>query len=379
MPSARFFATSPKGVESILAKELKALGIENLKTAGGGVHFEGSMETLYRANLWLRTANRVLMQLAEFPCPTPQILYQNARQYRWNDWISAQQTLAVDCNCRNSAINHSHFAALKIKDAIVDQIRDSTGSRPNVDVRNPNVRVNAHIANDRCVLSLDSSGDGLHMRGYRRQATEAPIRETLAAAIVELADWNSEGFFIDPMCGSGTILIEAALKALNYAPGLLRVGSRSFGFQQWRGFDQQCWDEIVSEARNQVRERIPGRLLGYDLSRAAVGIAKNNVSTAGLTSHIRLSRGDVFNLHPSGHTGIIACNLPFGERSGDAEALVPLYKGVGDILKQRCTGYKAYLFSGNLKLVKSIGLRPSRRFAVQNGPIECRLLEYKLY
>ena len=198
MPSARFFATSAKGVEPILTKELMELGIYNLETASGGVQFEGSMETLYRANLWLRTANRVLMQLAVFPCPTPEVLYQNARQIRWSEWISAQQTLAVDCNCRNSAITHSHFATLKIKDAVVDQIRDSTGRRPNVNTRNPDIRVNAHIANDTCVLSLDASGDGLHMRGYRRQTTEAPIRETLAAAIVELSDWNSEGFFIDP-------------------------------------------------------------------------------------------------------------------------------------------------------------------------------------
>ena len=379
MPIARFFATSAKGIESILAKELKELGVENLKTASGGVHFEGSMEALYRANLWLRTANRVLMQLAVFPCPTPQVLYQNARQIRWSEWISAQQTLTVDCNCRDSAITHSHFAAQKIKDAVVDQIRDNTGSRPNVDTRNPDVRVNAHIANDSCVLSLDASGDGLHMRGYRRQATEAPIRETLAAAIVELADWNSEGFFIDPMCGSGTILIEAALKALNYAPGLLRVGNRCFGFQRWRDYNGECWEQIVSEARNRIHDKILGRLLGYDLSRTAVNIAKMNVSAAGLTNQIRLSRGNVLNLSPSGQTGVIACNLPFGERSGDVEALAPLYKGIGDILKQRCTGFKAYLFTGNLKLVKSIGLRPSRRFALHNGPIECRLLEYELY
>ena len=379
MPHARFFATSAKGVEPILAKELEKLGIKNLGTVSGGVNFEGSMETLYRANLWLRTANRVLMRLAVFPCPTPQILYQNTRQIRWSDRISAQQTLAVDCNCRDSAITHARYAALKIKDAIVDQIRDNTGSRPNIDTQNPDIRVNAHIAKDICTLSLDASGDGLHTRGYRRQTTDAPIRETLAAAIVELVDWNSEGFFIDPMCGSGTILIEAALKALNYAPGLLRVGNRSFGFQHWREFNPVLWNEIVNEARGQIREKIPGRLLGYDLSRAAVKIAKINVNAAGLTNQIRLSRGDVLNLNPSGHTGVIACNLPFGERSGDAEALAPLYKGVGDILKQRCTGYKAYLFTGNLKLMKSIGLRPSRRFALYNGAIECRLLEYDLY
>ena len=379
MPNVRFFATSAKGVEPILAKELKELGIANLETVSGGVYFEGSMKALYRANLWLRTANRVLMPLAEFPCHTPQILYQNAREIRWNERISARQTLAVDCNCRDSAITHARYAALKIKDAIVDQIRDTTGSRPNVDTQNPDIRVNAHIANDICNLSLDASGDGLHVRGYRRQTTEAPIRETLAAAIVELVDWNAEGFFIDPMCGSGAILIEAALKAFNYAPGLLRVGNRSFGFQRWREFNQVHWDEIVNEARSQIREKIPGRLLGYDLSRTAVSIAKTNADAAGLTNRIRLSRGDVLNLSPSGHTGVIACNLPFGERSGDVEELAPLYKGVGDILKQRCTGYKAYLFTGNLKLAKSVGLRPSRRFALYNGAIECRLLEYELY
>ena len=379
MPNARFFATSAKGVEPILAKELKELGIENLQAVSGGVYFEGSMESLYRANLWLRTANRVLMPLAEFPCHTPQVLYQNAREIRWNERISARQTLAVDCNCRDSAITHARYAALKIKDAIVDQIRDTTGSRPNVDTQNPDIRVNAHIANDICNLSLDASGDGLHVRGYRRQTTEAPIRETLAAAIVELVDWNAEGFFIDPMCGSGTILIEAALKALNYAPGLLRVGNQSFGFQRWREFNQVHWNEIVNEARSQIREKIPGRLLGYDLSRTAVSIAKTNADAAGLTNRIRLLRGDVLNLSPSGHTGVIACNLPYGERSGDVEELAPLYKGVGDILKQRCTGYKAYLFTGNLKLAKSIGLRPSRRFALYNGAIECRLLEYELY
>lgn len=379
MPSTPFFATCAKGVEPILAKELKELGVQNFRTASGGAHFEGSMEAMYRANLWLRTANRVLMRLAVFSCPTPQVLYQNVRQIRWHDWISAQQTLAVDCNCRNSAISHSHFAALKIKDAIVDQIRDSTGSRPNVDTQDPDIRVNAHIANDSCVLSLDSSGVGLHMRGYRRQAAEAPLRETLAAAIVELADWNSEGFFIDPMCGSGTILIEAGMKALNYAPGLLRSGPKTFGFQRWRGFNETCWAALVDEAKDRIRDGIPGRLLGYDMSRRAIEIAKGNITIAGLSHCVRLAKGNVLKLNPSGHTGTIACNLPFGERSGDVEALVPLYKGFGDILKQRCTGYKAYLFTGNLKLAKSIGLRPSRRIILYNGPIECRLLEYELY
>ncbi len=379
MVNSRFFATTAKGIESILAKELRVLGVQNVAPVSGGVHFEGSMRDMYRANLWLRTANRVLMQLAEFPCSTPEALYENTRQIPWDQWTSIQQTLAVNCHCRNSSITHSHYAALKVKDAIVDQFRDKTGRRPNVDTKHPFLRVNAYISEDVCVLSLDSSGDALHMRGYRRQATGAPLRETLAAAIVDLVGWDSEGFFIDPMCGSGTILIEAALKTMNYAPGLLRCRDNAFGFQRWPRFDNKLWEKLTGEATNQIRENIPGRVLGYDISRSAIEVARENVAASGLARKIRLARGDVLNLYPSGHTGRIVCNLPFGERSGKSEELVTLYKGVSDILKQRCTGYKAYLFTGNLALAKAIALRTSRRFTLYNGPIECRLLEYELY
>ena len=379
MVNSRFFATTAKGIESILAKELRVLGVQNIAPVTGGVHFEGSMRDMYRANLWLRTANRVLMQLAEFPCSTPEALYEHTRQIPWDQWTSIQQTLAVNCHCRDSSITHSHYAALKIKDAIVDQFRDKTGRRPNVDTKHPFLRVNAYISEDVCVLSLDSSGDGLHMRGYRRQSTGAPLRETLAAAIVDIVGWDGEGFFIDPMCGSGTILIEAALRTMNYAPGLLRCRDNGFGFQRWPRFDKRLWESQIGEATNQIRDNIPGRVLGYDISRLAIEVATENVAASGLARKIRLARGDVLNLYPSGHTGRVVCNLPFGERSGRSEELVTLYRAVSDILKQRCTGYKAYLFTGNLALAKSIALRTSRRFTLYNGPIECRLLEYELY
>ena len=379
-PPIRFFATAAKGIESIVAKELKGIDAQNIQPISGGVHFEGSMETLYRANLWLRTANRVLMPIAEFSCTTPQTLYDNVRQIRWHDWMGLEQTLAIDCNCRDSQINHSHYAALKIKDAIVDQFRDQTGRRPNVDVRSPDLRVNAYIVKDRCVLSLDTSGDRLHLRGYRRQAGEAPLRETLAAAIVELVEWDSEGMFIDPMCGSGTILIEAALKAMNYAPGLLRCRrTKGFGFQRWPGFNRKLWGKLVDEAKAQIREKIPGRLLGHDLSKNAIQIASQNAKEAGLEKQIRFSRGNVLNLRPRGNKGVIVCNPPYGERLGELDELKSLYKSFGDVLKQRCTGYTAYLFTGNLKLAKFIGLRTARRLILYNGPIECRLLKYELF
>ena len=384
MTNTRFFATAAKGTESLVEKELAAIGARHIRPTVGGVHFEGGLETLYRANLWLRTANRMLMPIAEFACPTPQALYENVRNVRWRDWMTVDTTFAVDCNCRDSQISHSHYAALKIKDAIVDQFRDAIGRRPNVDRRQPMLRVNAHIVKDRCVLSLDASGDRLHRRGYRRQASDAPLRETLAAAIVGLVDWDSEGMFIDPMCGSGTIVIEATLKAMNYAPGLLRCGTHvserdGFGFQRWRNFDRKLWTRLTDEARDGIREKIPGRLLGYDISRPAIHIASENSKLAGLERHVRFMRGDALKLSPRGNRGVIVCNLPYGERTGEVEALRSLYSGFGNVLKQRCSGYTAYLFTGNLKLAKWIGLRTAKRFTLYNGPIECRLLKYELF
>ena len=384
MPNTRFFATAAKDTALLVAKELEAFNAQNIRATTGGVHFEGSMETLYRANLWLRTANRVLMPIAEFPCPTPEALYENVRHIRWGDRMTLHQTLAVDCNCRDSQISHSRYAALKIKDAIVDQFRDETGSRPNVDPRHPDLQISAHIVKDQCVLSLDSSGARLHLRGYRCQATDVPLRETLAAAIVALVEWDGNGMFIDPMCGSGTILIEAALKAMNYAPGLIRwrdapSEKRAFGFQRWPGFDWRLWRGLIDEARMSIRQKIPGRLLGYDISREAIAIAAQNAQIAGLEKHIRFARGDALKLSPRGNRGIIVCNLPYGERTGEFEELKSLYEGFGNVLKQRCTGYNAYLFTGNSKLAKCIGLRTSKRFTLYNGPIECRLLKYELF
>ena len=378
MLSTRFFATTAKGIEPILVDELVALGGQDVQPTIGGVHFTGTLETLYRANLWLRTANRVLMPLAEFPCPTPEALYEGARLVRWQDWLSLTQTFAVDGTCRDSQITHSHYAALKIKDAIVDGLRELTGQRPNVELRQPDLRINAHIASDHCVLSLDASGERLNVRGYRRQAQEAPLRETLAAAIVALVDWDSEGVFIDPMCGSGTILIEAAMRAMKMAPGLLRPQG-AFGFQRWPTYDERLWQRLIDEAKDSIGEHISGRLLGYDISREAVSMAQHNAQLAGINRRFHVERGDILNLRPKGKRGVVVCNLPYGERTGDVEALKLLYRGVGDVLKQRFTGYTAYLFTGNLALAKCVGLRTSRRYTLYNGQIECRLLKYELF
>lgn len=376
MTKQHFFATTAKGVEEVLAAELVRLGAEDVATESGGVRFGGGMEAAYRANLWLRTASRVLMPLAEFACETPEQLYQGVRTVDWTSYLTPAMTLAVDCNLRDSALTHSGFVALKTKDAMVDDVRDRLGSRPNVDTKDPDLRVNVRLFRNRCTLSLDCSGTPLDRRGYRLERHEAPLKENLAAALVELSGWDGSVPLLDPMCGTGTIAIEAALKALRIPSGLLRAG---FGFQRWLGFDRPLWDRLVEEARQGMLADLPAPVLGSDISHSAIAMANENARRAGVGELIRLGRGPIAELAPPPGPGILIFNPPYGKRLGEEEALKPLYKEIGDVMKRRCKGYTAYLFTGNLELAKSVGLKAARRIVLYNGPIECRLLKYELY
>jgi putative N6-adenine-specific DNA methylase len=376
MTEEQFFATTAKGVEEVLAAELERLGCPEVQVEGGGVRFGGGMEACYRANLWLRTASRVMMPLAEFPCETPDDLYRGVRQIPWTRYLTPAMTLAVDCNLRDSALTHSGFVALKTKDAIVDELRDRLGTRPSVDTKDPDLRVNVRLFRNVCTLSLDSSGTPLDRRGYRLERHEAPLKENLAAALVEFSGWDGSTPFVDPMCGTGTIVIEAALKGLNIAPGLLRAG---FGFQRWPGFDRLLWSRLVKEARQARLVELPAPVLGSDISHAAIAMAHENARRAGVGELISLGRIPVAELEPPPGPGVLVLNPPYGKRLGEEEALKPLYKEVGDVLKQRCKGYTAYLFTGNLQLAKSVGLKATRRIVLYNGPIECRLLKYEMY
>lgn len=371
-----FFATAGKGVEELLADELRGLGIAVTAVESGGVRFEGGIDACWRANLWLRTANRVLVPLAVFPCTNPQELYDGVRAITWTRHITPEMTLAVDCSLRESALTHSGFVALKTKDAIVDEIRDRCGRRPNVDTRDPDLRVNVHLVKNRCTVSLDSSGTPLDRRGYRLERTEAPLRETLAAALVELSGWDGGMPLADPMCGSGTILIEATLKAARRAPGLLRKG---FGFQRWPGFDPSLWKRLQTEAREQALPSLSSPVVGSDRSAQALAVARQNARRAGVEEMLTLSQRDVRDFAPPPGPGVILFNPPYGQRLDEEEALKPLYRLIGDVMKKRCTGYTAYLFTGSQELAKCVGLRASRRFVLFNGPIECRLLKYELY
>lgn len=371
-----FFATAAKGVEEVLADEIRSLGIADLSIEKGGVRFSGDLGVCYRANLWLRTAQRILMPVAEFPCDSPQILYEGVRSIPWTRYLTPEMTLAVTCNLRDSAMTHSGFVALKTKDAIVDSMRDSHGHRPNVDTVEPDLLVNVHLVRNSCTVSLDTSGTGLDKRGYRLETKEAPLRETLAAAIIHLSGWDGASNLVDPMCGSGTIPIEAALKASCRPPGLVRSG---FGFQRWPGYDASLWGSIVREAREKALSELPEMVVGSDASSGAIRNARRNAERAGIAQFVTFGNRDIEEVSPPPPPGIVLCNPPYGVRLGEEETLKPLYRKIGDMLKRRFNGYTAYILTGNAALASCVGLRASRRIVLFNGPIECRLLRYELY
>lgn len=342
----------------------------------GGVRFTGDLSACYRANLWLRTASRILITLTEFPCHSPQDLYDGVRALPWDRYLTPDTTLAVECVLRDSALTHSGFVALKTKDAIVDTLRDRFGRRPSVNPKDPDLLVNVHLVRNRCTISLDSSGTGLDRRGYRAEAGEAPLRETLAAALVLLTDWDGTVPLVDPLCGSGTILIEAVLKALNRAPGLVR---ERFGFQRWPAFDVPRWRRLLEEARQTERTTLAVPILGSDRLEDVLAVARGNSRRAGVEKFISFEARDLRDLVPPPAPGVILTNPPYGRRLGDEEQLKSFYRQIGDVFKQRCAGYTAWLFTGNLDLAKEVGLKASRRIALFNGPLDCRLLKYDLY
>lgn len=374
-PPLNCFAAVPRGAEELAGAELAALGIVEVKPGKGGVSFRTDRGGIYRANLWLRTASRVLVQLATFPCSAPTELYAGVYAISWQELITPDMTLAVDCSLRDSALTHSGFVALKTKDAVVDRIRESCGSRPNVDTASPDVRINVHLHKNICTVSLDSSGDSLDRRGYRLERNEAPLRETLAAAVVALTGWDGSIPLADPMCGSGTIPVEAALVAARIPPGF----HRQFGFQRWLDFDNGLWDRICAEAAAGIRRLPTGLITGYDLDGRALLLAGRNTAKAGLEGQIHFFHSALQEFRPEGDKGVVILNPPYGKRLGEEDDLRELYCQIGDVMKKQCRGWTGYVLTGNLELAKYIGLKASRRFVLFNGAIECRLLKYDLY
>ncbi|MFH1147371.1 MAG: THUMP domain-containing protein [Pseudomonadota bacterium] len=384
-PHMAFFATAPKGIEPLLAEELRNLEAKEVVQTRAGVSFRGALATAYRACLWSRLASRILLPLTSFHASSPAELYDGARSLPWKDHMAVRGTLAVDCNTSQSTITHSHFAAMKIKDAIVDQFRDECGVRPSVDISQPDMRINAYIHRDRATLSLDLSGESLHRRGYRERDVAAPMKENLAAAILLYAKWPSiaqeGGMLVDPMCGSGTIPIEAALLAADIAPGMLRSG---FGFLGWRHHHESVWMDLLSEARDRRRkglEKLP-RIVGCDRDPRAVAAAMANVDRIKLAGKLHFERRDVSDLHRlpgirDAH-GLVVVNPPYGERLGGEEDLCGLYSSLGKRLRQDFMYWKAAVFTHSPELGKKIGIRARRIHTLYNGALECKLLHFEI-
>ncbi len=378
MEMVRFFATASRGTEEVLAAELRDIGIPAVEERRGGVEFGGRLEHAYRACLWSRVASRVLLPLASFEVDGPEALYEGVHAIDWTRHVGPERTLAVDAAGGESPAGPSHYVALKTKDAIVDRVREAEGARPDVDTARPDLRINVHLAAARVTVSLDLAGGSLHRRGIGRLAAAAPLKENLAAAILWIAGWPERSTrepLFDPMCGSGTILLEAAWMALDMAPGLERG---RIGAEGWRGHDGALWRRLLAEARDR-RDAARGRdvrIAGADASRAAIRITRANLKRAGISPSPGVELRELRDVGPPWPAaGLVVTNPPYGARLGEAGELGPLYELLGDVLRRRFPGWTGWVLSGNPALARRIGLRPASRHVLHNGPIECRLLE----
>ena len=389
----RFFATCAKGTEGALRRELAGLPLEAVRGGRGGVSFEGGLEAGMRACLFSRSAMRVLLELSRFSAPSPEALYLGARAVEWREWLTLRTTLAVEATVGSSALTHSGFAALKVKDAVVDALRERLGARPDVDPEDPDVRIVLHLSRDEATLSLDLSGAPLHRRGYRAAMTKAPLKETLAAAVLLLGRVDPALPFVDPMAGSGTLAIEQALRARRIAPGL----HRAFGFQRWpayRGRLQSLWDRMKAGAAAATLPRAPAPILARDGHPRALEALRQNAARAGVEGDLTIAKADARDLAPIASRGTLVTNPPYGERLGmgrrggeddappaadpvAAKKLKGFYRGLAEMLA-RHSGWTAVLLSGNPRLERAIPFRPEVDHRLWNGPLEVHLLRYRI-
>lgn len=384
MPTYSLFATTPKAMETILSDELQALGIKHIKPTMAGVAFEGDLETAYRACLWSRTANRILLVLSSFTVKSQEDLYDGVNKINWFEHMQPEDSFAVSFSAKNSpAINNTHFGALKVKDAIVDQMRAKFQKRPSINTEQPHIRINVYLHGETAQLSLDLSGESLHRRGYRDINIKAPIKENLAAAMLLRSGWpdiaKAGGSLIDPMCGSGTLLLEAAMIAADYAPGLLRD---YFGFTGWKKHDAACWQKLRQEAEQRKAiglAKLPV-IVGFDQNRHTINAALTHIANAGLQNKIHVERRDIEEARPaeSWQPGLLICNPPYGERLGDEAETAELYKKFGTVLKTHFIGWKAAMIISNPELGFRLGLRSQKPITLFNGALECKLLRFTI-
>ncbi len=371
-----FFASAPNGIAEPLKIELEGLGLKVVDQSAGGVAFESSWEGCYRANLCSRLASRILKPVLDFTAYQPEELYSQIQRHDFTKYIKPTQTLCVDVVVKESKLSDQRFVAMKVKDAIVDQFREKFDVRPDVDNRDPDLRIHVRATKNSFAVSLDTSGNSLFQRGYRREAGDAPLKENLAAGLLKLSEWDQKSPLVDFMCGSGTFLIEAAMMALNIAPGIHR---HRFGFQNWLNFEPQVWDKLVNEVIEAEKEELDFRLYGFDIDRKAIHKAKENAARAGVDHVIEFKPESVATVEPPAERGMAIVNPPYGARIGDEDNLKDVYRDLGFTLKHRFKGWDCWILSGNKDLIMDLKLKSTRRHFVFNGAIECRFLKYSMF
>jgi putative N6-adenine-specific DNA methylase len=373
--TGRYFAQVANDIKALATEELGTLGASQVSGAYRGLHFTAAPDGLYRINHQSRLISRVLAPLVAFPCPSDDALYRKAASVRWEDFLDPGRTFAVFASVSNSAITHSQFAGLRLKDAVVDYFRERTGRRPSIDTRRPDLWLNLHIDKNQAIISLDTSGGSLHRRGYRKQTVAAPMVETLAAAIIRMTEWDGRRPLADPFCGSGTLLCEAYLAASGTPAGILR---KHFGFQHLPDYNDTLWQQVRRAGLNQRILTPPGLISGSDVDAAAVRAARANADAITANHHIAIDRRDAFDI-PTLADRLIVCNPPYGIRIGRDADLSIFYRKLGDFLKQRCRTSTAFIYFGERAYIKNLGLKPSWKKPLAAGGLDGRLVKYELF
>ncbi len=370
-----YFAQIADGLETMGADELARLGAVRLRAVRRGIHFQADRKTLYRVNYCTRLCSRILSPIHTFDCPDAEAIYRAARKIDWTRFIHVDQTFAVFASTAGSRVPHSRFAGLKLKDAVADQFRDASGRRPNVDARTPDLWINLFLNKDRGTISIDTSGGSLHRRGYRSHSVDAPMQETVAAAVVALSEWDGQMGVTDPMCGSGTLIIEAVLAYCRIPAGYLR---QNFGFQRLPDFDAKLWKQVKAEADKNIRKLPPRLVCASDIDARAIAATRANLKSIPHARSVNVLRLDLFKIERL-ENRVLLCNPPYGIRLRSAGDMPTFYRRLGDYLKQRCKGSAAYIYFGNREMIKCIGLKPAWKKPLSNGGLDGRLVKYELY
>lgn len=369
-----YFAICPRGLEELLADELRGVGGESVRVTAGGVFFEGEWETCYRANLESRIATRILWHIVKGPYAKEEDIYRLAVRQLWPNHFAVSSTLRVVTTAIRCPLKSLDFVTLRVKDAVCDRFREDLGERPNIDTRNPDVSVHVFLTDKECTLYLDTSGQPLWQRGFRKATVEAPLKENLAAGLLKMSGWQATQALVDPMCGSGTFLLEAIQLALDRAPGL----DRNFAFERLKSFRALAWAEIRSAAEARVKTDVDLNIQGYDLDPRAVRAARRNLQESGFGASVRVEQADLLDITAPAESGILLTNPPYGERIGEQEELAAFYPQLGSALKRHWAGWNCFFFTADLRLPKLLGLKPSRKTPLFNGPLECRLFEIRM-